>query len=223
MSKELENLRKKIDKIDFEFLKKFVISEKMQRIELKNKIPKVFDLKLIGSRIILRPLKFSDIPNIYSNIQGLKIAEHKLWVSYPFKPKDAREYIKKARKSLRARKSFVFGIELKSKKEIIGCFSLYDADLKLEHEIGYWLGEKYHGQGLMSEAAMMVLDFAFKKLKFHRVWADVFSDNIASQKLLKKLGFKKEGYHRKSFWHWGRWRDSVHFGLLAEEFLNKSK
>lgn len=188
--------------------------------EIKSKI-KISDLKLNGKRVILRPLKFSDAFDICSNIQDPKIAEQKLWIPHPFKLRDAKNLIQKAKKSLRTKKEFVFGIELKAKKEVIGCIALREVDL--EYEIAYWLGKKYRGQGIMTEALKLLLDFAFKKLKLHRVWCDVFSDNLASQKLLKKMEFKKEGRHREAHWHWGRWRDSVHYGLLDREFLRKKK
>lgn len=190
--------------------------------EIKSKI-KISDLRLEGPRIISRPLEFSDAPDIYSNIQDPKIAERIVGIPYPFKLRDAKKFIQESKKNLRTKKELAFGIELKSKKNVIGCISLYDANLILEHEIAFWLGEKYRGRGIMIEALNLVLNFAFKKLKFHRVFSNVSSDNFASQKLLGKLGFKREGRHREAYWRRGRWLDSLHYGLLDREFLRKKK
>lgn len=180
-------------------------------------------IKLIGPRVILRHLKLSDTPDIYTNIQDPKIAERIVGIPYPFKLRDARTFIQEAKRKLRAKKEITLGIELKDKKEIIGCVYLYDADLISEHEITFWLGEKYRQQGLMIEALTLFLNFVFNKLKFHRVFGNVSSDNLASQKLLRKLGFKKEGRHREAYWHQGRWVDGITYGLLAREFLRKKK
>lgn len=191
----------------------------------KIKIPKIKikDLKLEGERIILRPLKTSDAKDIYLNIQDKRIAENTLRIPWPYKLWDAQIFIKKAQKSYRKKRAFVFGIELKNKKETIGCISL--ERVKFDHknaEIGYWwLGSKYRNQGVMTEAGKLLLAFAFKKLKLHRVWGCAFSDNLASQRVFEKLGFKREGLHRESSWRFGRWRDSIRYGLLDREFLKK--
>jgi len=191
-------------------------------MKIKNRLS---NLKLTGRRIILRPLKFSDTLAIYSNLQDQKIAEQMRLIPQPFKLSDAKDFIRESKKFLRAKKALTWGIELKAQKKIVGCVSLYDLDQRneIEHEIDYWLGEKYRGQGLLVETLDLVFNFAFKKLKIHRIWAEVFGDNFTSQKILKKLGFKKEGYHREAYWHASRWRDSVHYGLLSQEFLRSKK
>lgn len=188
----------------------------------KIKIPKIKikDLKLEGERIILRPLKTSDAKDIYLNIQDKRIIENTLRIPWPYKFQDAQIFIKKTQRSYRKKRDFVFGTELRGKKEVIGCISL--ENVKFEHknaEIGYWLGSKYWNQGIMTEAGKLLLNFAFRKLKLHRVWGCAFSDNIASQRVFEKLGFKKEGLHRETSWRGGRWRNNIRYGLLDREFL----
>jgi ribosomal-protein-alanine N-acetyltransferase len=192
----------------------------------KIKIPKVkiSELRLIGERIILRPLKISDAKDIYTNIQDRKIAENTLRIPWPYRLKDAINFIKNSQKSLKKRKGFIFGIELKEKKEVVGVISLENIDFEHRHaEVGYWLGKKYRGKGIMTEAGKLVLNFAFEKLKLHRVDAGVFSDNLISQKVLKKLGFKKEGVRRHWRLKFGRWKDDVMYSILENEYYKKVK
>jgi RimJ/RimL family protein N-acetyltransferase len=192
----------------------------------KIKIPKVkiSELRLIGERIILRPLKISDAKDIYTNIQDRKIAENTLRIPWPYRLKDAINFIKNSQKSLKKRKGFIFGIELKEKKEVVGVISLENVDFEHRHaEVGYWLGKKYRGKGIMTEAGKLVLNFAFEKLKLHRVDAGVFSDNLISQKVLKKLGFKKEGVRRHWRLKFGRWKDDVMYSILENEYYKKVK
>ena len=191
---------------------------------MKRKIPKIkiSGFKLTGKRIILRPLKFSDAKDIYSNIKDKRIAENTIRTPWPYKLEDAQKFIRKMQRAWKKGKSFAFGIESRDKKEVIGCIILYDVDFKNKNtEISYWLGPKYRNQGIMTEGVKLVLNFAFRKLKLHRVWAKVFSDNPVSQEVLKRVGFKKEGYHRESTWHFGRWRNDVPYALLVEEFFKK--
>ena len=192
----------------------------------KTKIPKIkiSDLKLKGRRVVLRPLKISDSKDIYSNIQDKRIAENTLQIPWPYQLKDAKSFIQKVQKSLRQRKDFVFGIELKSTREVIGCIGI--DKVIFEHkkgEIGFWLSSHYWNQGIMTEAGKLLLKFAFGKLKLHRVYGFAFSDNPASQRVFKKLGFKREGLHSQTHFRFGRWRDDISYALLVKKLSKKSK
>lgn len=190
----------------------------------KLKIPKIkkSDLILIGKRIILRPLKLSDAKDIYFNIQDKRIAENTSLIPWPYKLKDARNFVQKKQKSYQKKSNFAFGIELRSKKGVIGCISLDKVNFEHKNaEIGYWLGSRYWGQGITTEAGKLILNFAFKKIKLHRVYGFAFSDNPVSQIVFKNLGFKKEGFLRQTYWRFGRWRDDFQYGLLSKEFFKK--
>jgi [ribosomal protein S5]-alanine N-acetyltransferase len=85
-------------------------------------------------------------------------------------------------------------------------------------ELGYILGRADWGMGFVQEAANMALDYAFRSLGTRRVMADTDPENIASIRLLEKLGFQQEG-HLRAEWetHIGI-RDSLIFGLLQDEW-----
>lgn len=59
-------------------------------------------------------------------------------------------------------------------------------------EIGYWLSEEYWGQGIVSEALIFMVDYCFNNFEINRLWAAVFSNNKASERVLVKSGFTKE-------------------------------
>lgn len=188
---------------------------------MTKRIPKikVSDLRLVGRRITLRPLRISDAEDIYKNVKDKKILKQTLIDLHPYRFKDAKIFIKKSKKWLRTRTDFVFGIELKETKRLTGVISLHHVSyIHKDAELGYWLGVRNWNRGIMTEAGNLILKFAFRKLKLHRVWAKVFTDNQASQKVLKKLGFKKEGLLRKASWGWGRWHNDLFYGLLNREF-----
>jgi ribosomal-protein-alanine N-acetyltransferase len=59
--------------------------------------------------------------------------------------------------------------------------------------IGYWLGRRYWGQGVMSDAVALATQWAFDTLRVRRVWANVMGPNIASARVLEKAGYALEG------------------------------
>ncbi len=84
--------------------------------------------------------------------------------------------------------------------------------------LGYWIGERHARQGHMTEALRLTLDFAFQKLRLHRVEAACLPTNIPSRGLLAKVGFREEGYAKKYLCIDGKWQDHVLFAILREEW-----
>jgi len=76
-------------------------------------------------------------------------------------------------------------------------------------ELGYWLGEPFWGQGIMTEAVRHFSDWAFAHLELHRIHANVFSGNISSARVLEKAGFQCEGRLRASVFKHGRILDQL--------------
>jgi ribosomal-protein-alanine N-acetyltransferase len=59
--------------------------------------------------------------------------------------------------------------------------------------LGYWLGRRYWGKGVMSEAVQVATQWAFETLRVRRVWANVMGPNIGSARVLEKAGYQLEG------------------------------
>jgi ribosomal-protein-alanine N-acetyltransferase len=83
--------------------------------------------------------------------------------------------------------------------------------------LGYWIGEGFARQGFMTDGLTAVLDFAFERLALHRIEAACLPDNDASQSLLRKIGFKEEGYSRQYLRINGRWQDHRLFAVLQDD------
>jgi ribosomal-protein-alanine N-acetyltransferase len=84
--------------------------------------------------------------------------------------------------------------------------------------LGYWMGQNYAGQGLMTEAVDLGLHFVFEHLDLHRVHAAFLPHNIASRRVLEKNGFVEEGYAVRYLQIDGRWEDHVLMGLTREHW-----
>ncbi|UOE49727.1 GNAT family N-acetyltransferase [Mucilaginibacter sp. SMC90] len=75
---------------------------------------------------------------------------------------------------------------------------LFNAESRINAEIGYWLGEAHWRKGLMSEAVKLVTKYAFEHFPLIRIEAGVYDKNTASMRVLEKAGYVKEGVLRKS-------------------------
>ena len=84
--------------------------------------------------------------------------------------------------------------------------------------LGFWIGAPYARQGLMYEALGLTLHFAFRQLRLHRLEANVQPTNVASLALVRRLGFRREGYSPRYLKIGGRWRDHERWALLTEEW-----
>ncbi|HSK71312.1 MAG TPA: GNAT family protein [Pyrinomonadaceae bacterium] len=84
--------------------------------------------------------------------------------------------------------------------------------------LGYYLFEKFTGKGYMTEAVRLILLFAFRDLKLHRVEANVQPHNTASIAVLQRCGFTKEGFSRKYLKIGGRWRDHERWAIIKEDW-----
>jgi ribosomal-protein-alanine N-acetyltransferase len=84
--------------------------------------------------------------------------------------------------------------------------------------LGYMLGAGYTGNGYMREAVRLILRFAFRELKLHRVEANVQPENLPSIAVLKRAGFKKEGFSEKYLKISGQWRDHERWAIVRENW-----
>lgn len=82
--------------------------------------------------------------------------------------------------------------------------------------LGYRLDRLKTGRGYMTEGVRKVIDYAFGELGLHRIEANVMPRNMASLKVLGKLGFANEGVGRKYLKINGQWEDHIHMVLLNE-------
>lgn len=83
-------------------------------------------------------------------------------------------------------------------------------------ELGYWLGEPFWGRGIMSGAVSHFTHWAFTHLDLHRIYATVFSGNLASARVLEKAGYRREGCLRASVFKDGQIRDQWVYAKIRE-------
>jgi RimJ/RimL family protein N-acetyltransferase len=85
-------------------------------------------------------------------------------------------------------------------------------------ELAYGLVPSERGKGYCSEAAQLMVDYLFLSKDIVRIVATTHTKNVISQKILEKVGFKREGTMRKSYFCRGEWTDMFLFSILREEW-----
>ena len=83
--------------------------------------------------------------------------------------------------------------------------------------LGYWIDRSVAGRGMASLAVALVCDHAFTQVGLHRLQADIRPENLPSQRLVERLGFRQEGLLRRYLDIDGDWRDHLAYALLAED------
>jgi [ribosomal protein S5]-alanine N-acetyltransferase len=151
-------------------------------------------MEIKTKRLILRDVEKKDINDFVSAGNSKEINYFTAYIPYPLTPEKAEKMIKRMieqGKSERRRHSEL-AITLKGEKKVIGMINLYDIDYNSRKcKIGYWIGHAWRRRGYTEEACIAIISYAFKKLEMNKISATTLTDNIFSNNLLKKLGFKK--------------------------------
>jgi aminoglycoside 6'-N-acetyltransferase len=149
------------------------------------------------------------------------IARYQSWDS-PYPVKGAAAFIKELQLTQPGQPGewYQFALVLRETGQLIGdCAFLRLADEPRQAEIGFTLAQAYHGCGYASEGVGRLLDYLFDDLRLHRVYAICHVDNLASAKLLTRLGMRREGHFVESIWFKGGWASEYWYAILKQEWL----
>lgn len=168
-------------------------------------------LRILGTRVFLRPLTIKDATSRYAN-----------WINDPIVNKfletrsatirDLKDYIQEKNHD---EKALLLGIFLKNNGEHIGNVKLEPIDLKHKTaQLGLLIGDKnYWGKGFGTEVTKTVVKWAFEKLNLKKVELGVIANNISAINVYKKAGFKIIRTKKKTINHSGVLFDEVIMAL----------
>ena len=148
--------------------------------------------------LTLRPSNESDIDDIFNGCQDPLIPKFTT-VPSGYTIDHAIEFVRSDPFSFAERREIRFVIEHGNgdDKKFAGVISLHTINIKNHTaEIGYWMEKSMRGKGIATTASMMITDYGFVTLGFRRIDGLVDADNEASQKVLMKAGFEREGILR---------------------------
>lgn len=157
---------------------------------------------------VLRPFRKGDEASLQRNINNRKIYRYTLLIPHPYTAKHASVWIKKNISLQKKKKASEINFAIDVGGDVVGGIGLSHIE-KHKAEIGYWLGEKCWGRGIMTKAVKLVCGFGFRKLRLRRIYATVFANNRASARVLEKAGFRREGLLRKLHKKAGKFVDAL--------------
>ncbi len=82
---------------------------------------------------------------------------------------------------------------------------------------GYWVDGRLAGRGIMPTALALAVDHAFGPAKLHRIEVNIRPENTASRRVVEKLGFREEGFHKRLLYIDGTWCDHIGYALTSED------
>ena len=169
-------------------------------------------------RLLLRPMRVSDTDDMYEYAKDPEVTRYLLW-----RPHTCREYTRSYLEYLAGRyrlgAHYEWAMIHRESGRMIGTCGFAGIDCPNAcAELGYVLNPDFRGQGLVVEAARCVMDFAFNTLNLHRIEARYMIENLASRRVMDKLGMRFEGVARSSLLVKGLYRDIGKCAILKEEF-----
>ena len=112
-----------------------------------------------------------------------------------------------------------WGITLKNSSKVIGsCGFLNRIPKHYRAEVGYEISKDYWGKGIASEALEAVVKYGYHHLQLERIEALIEPANVASQKLVEKQGFLKEGLLRHYEFARGKFDDLYMYSIIKADF-----
>jgi RimJ/RimL family protein N-acetyltransferase len=172
-------------------------------------------------RLIVRPFRDEDSEVLFAYRNDPLVYKHQGW-AVPFTRDEADDFIHLQRTLAPSigGEWYQPAVELKSTGEVVGDVAFFRKNQDLRQAaLGYTLAQAYWHQGYASEAVCAVISYLFTELDLHRIIADCDSENLASVKLLERLGFRREAHFVESYWLGDRWGDEYQYALLKREWI----
>ena len=178
-------------------------------------------VKYSNSRVTLREFTVDDADAVHAVYGNPKATEH---LSFePRSPEQVEAIVQRAMVSANEEPRTEYALAVTtSSGELIGSARLaMDPHQQQAATIGFALNPAYWGQGYGTETVRALMGLAFDELGLHRLWAARSPDNEASHRTLVKAGMTEEGRIRAHVHVRGKWRDSITYSVLAEEWRRK--
>ncbi|MFN6528063.1 GNAT family N-acetyltransferase [Nostoc sp. ChiSLP03a] len=170
-------------------------------------------------RLILRDFVESDWQEVHQYAADAEVVRYLTFG--PNTEEDTKNFLQKeiSLQGEKPRQHFALAVTLKPQKQLIGIcrISVRDTDNQIG-SIGYSFTKEFWGQGYATEAVKAVVSFGFHELGLHRIFATCHPENIASARVMQKIGMQQEGYLREHHWIKGEWQDSWLYAILEHEW-----
>ncbi len=174
--------------------------------------------RLTTPRLVLRQFTFDDAP-VVQRLAGAPEIAAGTFIPHPYADGMAEQWITSQQAEYAQGTLVNFAIVYATEQVLIGSIGIMLNPIHRQGHLGYWIGVAYWNQGYCTEAVRAVLQFGFKQLDLHRIWAPHFKGNPASGRVMQKIGMRYEGCQREHYFHQGQFEDAMLYGILHHEFV----
>jgi [ribosomal protein S5]-alanine N-acetyltransferase len=184
------------------------------------------DLVIATPRLVLRPLEPRHADELFPFASDPDVARMMSWEAHR-DPDETRTWVEARIADRALGNDLVWAIERNG--TAIGCVGLgritwtFRAWRIDRAELGYWLGEPFWGQGLVSEVALAATAWAFETLGLHKITIGCIEGNTASQRIIEKLGYRFLAIFEDDVWRDGRWWNHRRYELTSGEWRDTTK
>lgn len=179
-------------------------------------------IKKINDELSLKLIELNDAKRVFelTNKSRDYLKEWLPWLDTSKKIEDTNEFIKSCVNGFSENKSL--NTVILFREEIVGVagYNTINWASKTAY-IGYWLGEEFQGNGIMTEVARALTDYALNELNLNKVEIRAAVLNKKSRSIPERLNFVNEGCIRQAEWLYDHYVDHVVYGMLAEEWNDK--
>lgn len=154
-------------------------------------------LRLETERLVLRRYRPEDARDCFSFLSDERSAYMDCCCAFQAMDRQYAQFLETFGQQLR------YMVVLRETGKVIGTVHLFPDDSRAVEtmEIGYTIDAAYQRRGYALEAISALLELLQKQLRLELVTAGILPENAASEGLLRKLGFRREGLRRKAIWH----------------------
>jgi RimJ/RimL family protein N-acetyltransferase len=175
-------------------------------------------VELRGERVVIRGWRPSDAPAVYAACQDPEIQRWIPFIPRPYTEAHAREFVAGRAPGLSPDQ---YAVTLDG--AVVGAIGIGINERSRVGHIGYWCAREARGRGVTTDALRTLCRHALDELGLERLELVTDPDNLASQRVAEKVGFRREGVLRSHLLHPdGRRRDSVMFSLLPGELFGSA-
>ena len=151
-------------------------------------------------RLLLRPLRADDAPALHRLVNDWAVVRNLSKLPFPYPRELADDWIASTARQIEAGTGFHLAIAgPEDGSELVGCAGLRLDITPRVGNIGYWVGRRFWGHGVASEAVQRLSRWALANLDLDRLEAHVAADNPASSAVLRNAGFRETGRGEESF------------------------
>ena len=176
---------------------------------------------LTTNRLILRPFHLTDAATVQQLGGDYRVAEPTANMPHPYPDGAAEQWIGSLASSFESRTSIVYAITLVDSGALAGAVSMLN--ISTQHSragLGYWIGFPYWSQGICTEAALALIQYANRTFGVTRFDGRCLAKNQGSARVMEKTGFLYEGRLVQHVNHRGSYEDILIYGLTLPERNN---